>query len=268
MGIALRQGRFLHSPDSRQSERVCVVDEAFARHYWPASDALGHKLSPGATPQSEANSFTVVGVVSTVKQSELTETQSLGTIYFPLAYFSDLQLYLVTRSQQAPGSLASTLQTVVRALDPELPLNDLRSMDTRIADTLVSRRSPALLAGIFAGVALLLAAIGTYGVLSYAVAQRQREIGVRLALGAQAFQIGRQFLSLGARLLVVGMLLGFVGAWIAGRAMQAVLFEVPALHPESLVATGSLLAVISLLACWVPARRATRVDPMIALRAE
>jgi ABC-type antimicrobial peptide transport system permease subunit len=141
-------------------------------------------------------------------------------------------------------------------------------MDTRIAESLIARRSPALLAAIFAGVALLLAAIGTYGVLSYAVAQRQREIGIRMALGAQRSQIGTQFLSLGLRLLAAGTILGLIGAWLAGRAMQNVLFNVPTLHLATLFGTALIMSVVSLVACLIPARRATKVDPIIALRSE
>jgi ABC-type antimicrobial peptide transport system permease subunit len=141
-------------------------------------------------------------------------------------------------------------------------------METRIAESLIARRSPALLAGIFAGVALLLAATGTYGVLSYAVAQRTREIGIRMALGAQREQIGAQFLSLGLRLLAAGTLLGLIGAWLTGRAMQSILFGVPTLHLATLFGTALVMSVVSLVACLLPARRATKVDPMVALRAE
>jgi ABC-type antimicrobial peptide transport system permease subunit len=141
-------------------------------------------------------------------------------------------------------------------------------METRIADSLLTRRSPALLAGIFAGVALLLAAIGTYGVLSYAVAQRRREIGIRMAVGAQRWQIGTQFLSLGLRLIAAGTILGLIGAWWAGRAMQSVLFDVPALPIATLLGTALVMSAVSLIACLIPARRAAKVDPMVALRAD
>jgi ABC-type antimicrobial peptide transport system permease subunit len=141
-------------------------------------------------------------------------------------------------------------------------------METRVADSLVGRRSPAMLAAIVAGVALLLAAIGTYGVLSYTIAQRRREIGIRMALGAQTRQIRTQFLSLGLRLFVAGLLLGVIGVWVAGRAMQSVLFGVPTVHPATLFGAALVMAAVSLVACLIPARRASRVDPMIALVAE
>jgi predicted permease len=280
LGIPLRKGRFLTSTDSHRSERVCVVDEDFARRYWPKGDALGQQLfHPGVTGRDqpwsgyrkseveEGNLFTIVGVVGTVKQAELTEAQGQGAVYLPFLY-RDGNVFVVIRTSQRPEAFAETLRKLVRAAHPDLAFDDLRSMDTRIADSLVARRSPALLAGIFAGIALLLAAIGTYGVLSYAVAQRRREIGIRMALGAQTKQIGAQFLSLGLRLLAAGTILGLIGAWLAGRAMQSILFDVPALPVATLFGTALVMSVVSLISCLIPARRATKMDPMIVLRAE
>jgi predicted permease len=273
-GIPLREGRFLTSADSHRSERVCVVDEDFARRYWPQGGALGQQVfHPGVTytgksQVEEGNLFTIVGVVGSVKQAELTEPQGQGAVYLPFAYRDNANIFVITRTSQRPEAFAETLRRLVRATDPDLAIDDLRSMDTRVADSLIGRRSPALLAGIFAGVALLLAAIGTYGVLSYSVAQRTREIGIRMALGAQRGQIGTQFFSLGLRLLAAGTILGLIGAWLAGRAMQSVLFGVPTLHFATLFVTGLIMSAVSLIACLIPARRATRVDPMIALRAE
>jgi ABC-type antimicrobial peptide transport system permease subunit len=154
---------------------------------------------------------------------------------------------------------------MVRQIDPDLPVNDLRSMETRIADSLVARRSPALLACLFSGIALLLTAVGSYGVLSYAVAQRRREIGVRMALGARPEQIWSQFFSLGLRLLSCGTILGVVGAWLAGRAMQTILFHVSALNLAILAGTVGVMGLVSLLACLVPSHRAARISPMEAL---
>jgi predicted permease len=267
LGIPLREGRFLTSADSHRPERVCVVDEDFARRYWPNGGALGQHLMHGSE-SDEAKLFTIVGVVGAIKQAELTETQGQGAIYLPYAYRDGASVFVVARTSQHPEAFAETLRKLVRATHPELAFDNIRSMETRITDSLIARRSPALLAGVFAGVALLLAAIGTYGVLSYVVAQRRREIGIRMALGAQRRQIGAQFLSMGLRLLAAGTILGVIGAWVAGKAMQSVLFGVPTLHLATLFGTALVLGVVSLVACLIPARRATKVDPMIALRAE
>jgi predicted permease len=268
LGIPLREGRFLTSADSTRPERVCVVDEDLARRYWPNGGALGQRLARG-DESDEAKLFTVVGVVGTIKQTELTEAPGQGALYLPSAHHGNAAgFFVVARTSQSPEAFAETLRKLVRATQPEIAIDNIRSMDTRIEESLITRRSPALLAGIFAGVALLLAAIGTYGVLSYAVAQRTREIGIRMALGAQRGQIGAQFISLGLRLLAAGTILGLIGAWLAGRAMQSVLFGVPTLHFATLFVTALVMGVVSLVACLIPARRATKVDPMVALRAE
>ncbi len=267
LGIPLREGRYLTSADSRRSERVCVVDEDFAQRYWPKGGAIGQRIAHGGETE-EAKLFTIVGVVGAVKQAALTESQGQGAVYLPYAYLNKNSVFVVARTTQRPEAFAETLRKLVRATDSDLAIDDVRSMDTRIDDSLIARRSPALLAGIFAGVALLLAAIGTYGVLSYAVTQRRREIGIRMALGAQRQQIGAQFLSLGLRLLAAGSALGLLGATLAGRAMQSVLFEVPALPVAALLGTALVMTTVSLIACLIPARRATQVDPMIALRSE
>jgi ABC-type antimicrobial peptide transport system permease subunit len=270
MGISLREGRFLESGDSHRDERVCVVDEDFARHYWPQGNAVGQRVFSGSASKDINQSFTVVGVVGAVKQTDLTDDQAYGAIYFPYRYYplDVFNVFIVTRTSLAPESFGTTLQKVVRKIEPKLPISGLRTMETRIADTLIMRRSPMLLATVFAGVALLLATIGTYGVLSFAVAQRRREIGVRMALGAAPKQIGRHFLLLGLRLLAIGAIFGVLGACLAGHAMQSILFDVPALHVATLVGTGVLMTVVCLIACWLPARRAVKIDPMEVLRYE
>ena len=210
----------------------------------------------------------IVGVVGPVKQAELTEPQGQGAIYLPFRDRDAGNIFVATRTSQRPDAFAETLRKLMRATEPELAIDDIRSMATWVDDSLIARRSPALLAAVFAAVALLLAAIGTYGVLSYAVAQRRREIGIRMALGAQRPQIGVQFLSLGLRLLAAGIVLGLLGAWLAGRAMQSVLFGVPTLPVATLLGTTLVMSVVSLVASLIPAHRASKVDPMIALRAE
>ena len=264
--IPLREGRFLTAADSHSPERVCVVDEDFARRYWPEGHALGQRVFRGSD-SDDALLFTVVGVVGAVKQAELTERQGQGAVYVHYHY-QDTNVFVVTRTSQRPEAFAASLRHLVRKTDPELAIDDVRSMETRIAESLIARRSPAILAGIIAGVALLLAAIGTYGVLSYTIAQRRHEIGVRLALGAQAHHIRTQFLSLGLRLLAAGILFGVMGAWAVGKGMEGVVFGVPTLHVATLCGTAVVMTAVSVVACLIPARRASRVDPMIALHAE
>jgi predicted permease len=265
MGFSLRAGRFLTADDSLRSSRVCVVDEDFARYYWPHSSAIGQALWDGSEGGKDDEAFTVVGVVGGVKQAGLTENEAQGAIYYPYAFRLGDSIFVAVRTSQSPESFAITLQKVVRQIDPDVPVSDLRSMDTRISDSLVARRSPALLAGLFSGIALLLTSIGTYGVLSYAVAQRRREIAVRIALGAQPGQIRVQFLSLSLRLLVAGTLLGLLGAWQAGRAMRSLLFQVPPLNLAVLATAACLTTLVCLATCLLPSQRAAQISPMEAL---
>ncbi len=265
LGIPLRDGRFLTDADSHRAERACVVDEDFARRYWPHASAIGHQIFEGSQAADAAGACTVVGVVGAVKQTAVTDDNAQGAVYFPLGHRVDGTLYVVARTAADPASLGTALRGVVRRIDPELPVDDLQSMDTRVADSLVARRSPALLTGIFAALALLLAALGTYGVLSHAVAQRRREIGVRIALGAQAHQIRRQFLTLGLRLLTIGSAIGLIGALFAGRAARSVLYGVPSLHPATLAATACVIGAVTIAAAVLPSRRAARLSPMDAL---
>jgi predicted permease len=265
MGFSLREGRFLTADDSRRSTRLCVVDEEFARYYWPHTSALGQHLFDGGEATTDAQSFTVVGVVGAVKQAGLTDQTAQGAVYYPYALNWDDHLFIVVRTRLRPESLGAALEKVVRQIDPEVPVYDLRSMDTRIADSLVAQRSSALLAGIFSLVAVLLVGVGTYGVLSYAVAQRRREIGVRIALGARPGQIRSQFLAVALRLLVAGTILGSIGAWLTGRAIRTLLFQVPPLHVATLAAATAIIGAVSLVACLVPSQRATRISPVAAL---
>jgi predicted permease len=268
MGFSRLEGRFLTAEDSRRSARVCVVDEDFARYYWPHASALGQHLFEGSEATTDAQAFTVVGVVGSVKQAGLTDQTAQGAVYYPYALRTDDNVFVVVRSSGRPESLEVALQKLVRQIDSELPVNDIRSMDSRIADSLVAQRSPALLAGIFSLIAILLVAVGTYGVLSYAVAGRRREIGVRMALGARPEQIRNQFLVLALRLLAAGTVLGIMGAWLTGQAMRTLLFQVPSLHVASIAAATGIIGGITLLACLLPSYRAARISPMDALSDE
>ncbi|MGJ5818926.1 ADOP family duplicated permease [Paludibaculum fermentans] len=268
MGLHLREGRFLTAADSRRSGRVCVVDEDFARYYWPASSALGQLVFNGPDVKADAEAFTVVGVVGNVKQAGLTDEAAQGAVYYPYAMRSDENLFVVVRTSLPPETLALTLQRTVRQIDPDLPLSEQRSMDARVADSLIAYRSPALAAAIFSVVAMLLTGLGTYGVLSYAVTQRRREIGLRMALGARPGQIKAQFLKLALHLLGSGVAAGLLGAWFAGEFMRALLFRVPPFHAATLGVSIALIGLVALGACLIPSHRAARISPMEALAGE
>jgi predicted permease len=267
MRIPLLRGRLLTEADEKSKTLVCVVDQAFAERYWPGTDPIGRRLARDIAVKAD-NAVTVVGVVASVKQNELAETAGHGAVYFPFSAFNSGYFSLLVRTQLPPATLAPTVQKAVLQLDPELPVDDLKPMRMRIDDSLIARRSPAILAGIFAAVALLLAAIGTYGVLAYAVNQRQREIGVRMALGALPKQILALFLGLGARLLLIGIVLGALGAWLTGRAMQSMLFGVGAWNPGIFAAAAGVMIGVVFFAIFLPARRAARAKPTDALRGE
>jgi len=263
--IPLLRGRLLEEADSHREARVCVVDQAFAERYWPGQDPIGRRIAQDVTITAE-NVVSVVGVVGAVKQGSLTEQAGHGAVYYPQKGGGSFAILL--RSGLAPATLAPAVRKAVLQIDPGLPVDELRPMRDRIADTLVARRSPAILAAVFGGVALLLSGLGTYGMLSYAVNQRQREIGVRAALGAQPGEIRRQFLGLGLRLLAFGLGFGALGAWAIGRALQTLLFGVPAFHVPTLAIASVTMVATVLLACWLPVVRATRISPLVALRSE
>ncbi len=266
LGIPLREGRFLTSADSHRPDRVCVVDEDFARRYWPQGGALGQRVFQG-TDSDDAKLFTVVGVVGSIKQAELTEPQGQGAVYVPFHY-RDTNVFVVTRTSQRPEALTDTLRTLVRATHPELAIDDIRSMDTGIAESLIARRSPALLAGIVAGVALLLAAIGIYGALGYTIAQRRREIGIRLALGAERSSVLVLVMKQGLQLTIIGVLVGLAGAFGLSRLIASFLYGVAPTDAATMAAVIMTITLAAAVASGLPAWRASRLDPNTALREE
>jgi predicted lysophospholipase L1 biosynthesis ABC-type transport system permease subunit len=225
-------------------------------------------LFEGGEARDDSQAFTVVGVVGAVKQAGLTDEAAQGAVYYPHGFRTDGDIFLTARTSLSPESMASMMRTAVQRIDPELPVSDIRSMETRIADSLIGRRSPALLAGIFSAIALLLTAIGTYGVLSYAVSERRREIGIRMALGARPQQIRKQFFLLALRLLALGTVLGTLGGWLTGQAMRSVLFHVPALQIAILAGAIGVIGVVSVIACLVPSQRAAKISPMEVLASQ
>jgi ABC-type antimicrobial peptide transport system permease subunit len=211
--------------------------------------------------------MTIVGVVGSVKQYDL-ESESRVTLYFAASQEIGSTMYLVARTTTAPLSLVASITSEVRSMDPNVPIFDVKTMDQRLSESLARRRFAMMALGVFAGFALMLAIVGIYGVISYSVAQRTNELGIRLALGASQFDVLRLVLSSGLRLSLIGIAFGIVLSFAVTRFLSSLLFGVRATDLFTFGALSILLVAVSLLACYLPARRATKVDPLVALRRE
>ena len=271
MGIPIVDGRGFSGTDEGGAP-VAIVNETFVRTFFPDRSPLGQRLRVGFSDRNPW--LTIVGVAKDVKQGGV--DQKTGTeLYFygPQAIanaqlFAPLQMHLVLRSDRPPTSLATEVAAVVRAADPSLPMAGLKSMDEVFGDSIRRPRLVAQLLGMFAGLALLLAAIGTYGVLAYMVTERRREIGIRMALGANQRAVVGDVMRHGLSLAGVGIAVGLAAALALGRLVASLLFGVDAADPATLVAVMATIAVVAALASGVPAWRASRVDPTIALRSD
>jgi predicted permease len=266
MGVPLVAGRYLDASDARRRDCTCVVDEHFARREFAPGRALSGRIHRGITPGPDVQACTVVGVVGPVKLGALTDTGAAGMVYYSWHNLRARTYYLVLRSGASAEALAPSLARLVRSIDPELPLTDIRSMDTRLDDSLQPRRTPVLVAGLFALAALLLAAVGLYGVMAYAVAERTSEFGIRMALGAVRSDVLRLVLTRGGRLVGAGVALGLLVALWTTTLMTPLLFGVSPADPLALGGVGVLLTAVATMACLVPALRAARVTPLVALR--
>jgi len=265
IGLPIIKGRGFQPADMRAGNyfapnSVAVVDEELAKRYWPNGDALGG----GISWSNNGPWATIVGICATARLQDLT-AQSKGTFYLP-AYIG--LSTLVVRTSGDPRALTSAIRDQVLAVDPNQPVYDVKTMDERVALTLETRRFAVVLLGIFGGLGLVLAAIGLYGVLAFAVSQRTREIGIHMALGARARDVLVMVIKEGMSLVLVGVGLGVAGAYAATRTIRSLLFEVGATDPLTFGAVLLLLAIVAFIACYVPARRATKVDPLEALRYE
>jgi len=270
MQIPLLQGRSFGAGDTAKAQPVAIVDEILAQKYFPGQDAVGKRVSVDfdAADPAKTQWVTIVGVVGTVKRVRLSEQTTKETVYVYYKQQPENYVTLALRTRLAPTTLVAPLRATLQGIDAEQPVFDIRTMDERIALSLDDRRTPMLLLMLFAAVALALSAVGIYGVLAFAVALRTGEIGVRLSLGAQRRDILRLVLNDGGRLTAIGLALGLAGAIAIGMAMRAQLFGVGVLDPLTLAVVVVLIAGTALLACWLPARRAARVDPNVALRYE
>jgi putative ABC transport system permease protein len=245
-----------------------IVNETFAKRHFPNENPIGKHVKPGIALEGEPVWREIVGVVKDVKHR-----QSLGRDYEPEYYLPHAQMpinsmHLVMRATNDPRGLAGAIQHEVQSLDRDIPVYRIKTLEQYLGVAVAQPKFNALLLSLFAGLALLLTAIGLYGVMSYSVVQRAQEIGIRIALGARTGDVLKMVLRQGLKLTALGLLIGLAAAYALTRYMQSLLFGVKATDPLTFAAIALLLIAVALLACWVPARRATEVDPLEALRTE
>jgi putative ABC transport system permease protein len=267
MGLTLLRGRLFSNADSNAAQKVVVVDQVLVDRYWPGQDPLGKRISRGGD-EKNPTIWVIVGVVAPIKFQSLEEDVKKETIYFPFAQSAGTNLTLVVKTAGDPTLLTNAVREAVRSADPEQPVFDIKTMQQRMDEVAQSRRAPMLLLSLFSGVALLLAVLGVYGVLAFSVAQRTTEFGVRLALGATAGDIATLVLRQGARLVLLGIGAGLAGYLALSQIVGRLLYGIASTDPITLAIAPVVLALASLAACWLPVRRATKVDPITALRAE
>jgi len=269
MNIPLRAGRLFNAQELTEEKHVTIINQAFADKYLHGVNPLGQKAAiyMKSLTETELQPSEIIGVVGDVHQMGL-DTVPEPTVYWPHPELVMSGMTILVRTANDPLSIASAARAALQQLDPELPLAGVATMDQLLADSLSRSRFTMLLLGIFAGVALVLAAVGIYGLIAYSVTQRTQELGIRIALGAQRRDVLRLVLAQGTRLTFLGVAIGLFAALALSRLLSTLLFAVSATDPLTFAGVATLLAVVALLACFIPARRATRVDPIVALRYE
>jgi predicted permease len=265
MGVPLRQGRTFTEQDGPDAQPVVVINEAGARRFWPGEDAVGKRVRFLGTVQEPWS--TVIGVIGNIKHFGL-DTEPRPEVYITFAQGPPVTPLLAIRTSVDPSSLIAAVRRELRSLEPKLVMYNFAPMTELVTDSLTERRFNTMLIGVFAVLALALAAVGVYGVMSYLVRQRTHEIGIRMALGAERGDILRLVVGHGMVLVLAGVGIGLVGAFGLTRIMSGLLFGVSATDPTTFVGGSVVLALVALLASYLPARRATKVDPMVALRYE
>ena len=261
--IPLLKGRQFTDRDSKDAPGVIVINEALAHRYWPDEDPLGHRLTVGF----EKSPREIVGIVGNIKQSTLS-AEARPAMYIPHLQLPTGGMAIVIRTNGDPMSLAATARAQVHAVDQNIPVTNIRTMDEIFSTSVEQQRFSMLLVGVFGALAVALAAIGIYGVMGYTVTQRKHEIAVRMALGARTNQVLKLILKDGLVLAALGVVIGLVGAFALTRLMSTLLFEVKPTDAQTFITVSAILIFVALRACFVPARRATKVDPLVALRYE
>jgi len=286
MGVKLERGRFFDDRDHRiesnpatpdvrpKGPYAVIVDDTLAKRFWPGEDPIGRRMyRPTSVTSDELTAitdktvfYTVVGVIGDIKLHDLTEGgKSVGAYFFPIDQDASSGLTFALRTPGDPAALTSAVRGVLNGLDRELPVFDTQTLDQRMEKSLVSRRSPVLLSLSFGAIALFLSAIGIYGVLAYLVTQRQKEIGIRIALGSSSRGVFELVLREGLVLIAAGFVIGAAGAVALRKSLETQLFGISATDPTVLATVTLVLAGVAILACVLPARRATKIDPIVAL---
>jgi len=274
LGIALRAGRTFDARDDLESPGVVVINETMARTYWPTGDAIGARvraltkyIGPLGVRLADSDEYEVVGIAGDVKNSSI-RRDAEPAMYFSIPQFPFREMYLQVRGRAAAEALLPLVRDTVWSRDPALPISKVQTMEQVLGASVTQPRFLMALMSGFAALALLLAAVGIYGILSYAVTERRQEIGIRVALGAQAPSVVWLVVRQGLVLAVTGVGLGALAAYLGGRWLSTLLYEVGAADPLTFAVVACLVLAVSIAACYVPAWRASRLDPLVALRTE
>jgi putative ABC transport system permease protein len=269
LGVPLLKGRMLEARDGEGAPNVVVVNETFEKRFYNGESALERRIKPNGRPEDNTPWFTIVGVVKDIKNQGLHQPAAAELFFsLPQNQFARGGTLLVKSSGGDPWRILAPVRKEIQEIDATLPIAQVRPLDDVISVARAQPRFLALLLGLFALVALGLAATGIFSVMSYSVAQRTNEFGIRMALGAAANQVMELVLKQGMGLVMVGLLIGAAGSWALSRSMRGIITGLSEVHWEPLVVTGALLIAVTIAACWTPARRATQVDPANALRVE
>lgn len=260
----LLRGRFFTEADNTDAPGAAIINEALAKKYWPGEDALGKRITFSDPRKPDVKWVTIVGIVRSIRHRGL-DADPAPEYYVPLAQNPERDMVLAVRSAQDPRSLASAMRREIQSIDPDQPLANIRTLENVTAESIAPRKMSMVLLGAFAAIALLLASVGIYGVISYLVVQRTHEIGVRMALGAQRGDVVRLVVGHAAKLVGIGTVIGLVLAFFSSRTLSAFLYTVGAFDVATFVLVTVALAAVALFASYIPALRATRADPMIAL---
>ncbi|HEX8775378.1 MAG TPA: ABC transporter permease [Pyrinomonadaceae bacterium] len=265
MNIPLLQGRSFTEQEATEKRGVVIINETLARQYFAGEDPIGKRIT--VNMGSEPKPTVIIGVVGDIRHVDL-NSEIRPMVYWTHPELAYSSMTIVLRTAGEPMSLAAATQREIQAIDPDQPVSDIRTMEQLLSASVARTRFNALLLALFAGLALILASVGIYGVMAYSVVQRTREIGIRIALGAEARDVVRMIVGQGMILTLVGIGLGLVAAFALTRLMSSLLFGVSATDPLTFAVVSLLLSAVAFLACYIPARRATKVDPMVALRYE